>query len=758
MTNILKTMVVKVVGDTTQLGKDLAGVGTMTRNAGASISSAGTSLTSSVTLPIIAAGTGLLTFTNQFNAGMANVASLGEEAAAAVEGWGPMVQEIAVSTGKSTDDMTEGLYNVVSAFGVADDSLEVLDINARASAAGLATTADAINLTSAVTKAYGDTSAESVQHVADLALKTVQLGQTTFPELAASVGSVAPLAQTLGVSMEELFGVMATGTGVTGGASEVSTQLRGIIQSLMAPTGEMTALIESWGFANGTAAIDSMGLQDVINKIVEAAEESGQPLQKYIGSIEGQTLALALAGAQSDNLYNKTLAMFDATGAVNDAFSAQTEGVNAAGFAWQQTTIRLQVFAERLGSALIPAFNQVMTYIDPFVEQALALANQFAALDPRTQTLIVGAFGIAAAIGPLLILLGGAVTGLGAVAGAIGFLFSPIGLIIAVVALLGVAWSQNWGDIQGKTQAVIAWATPYIQQFLNNVTGWWDANGATVIATVTALWLGVQAFTITSLTTIGTAISTALTNIQTWYQNNETQIRAIVSALWGFIQSVTATYIQLWTAIINAALAVINGDWFTFGEQLRIIVDTIWGVIVGLFESYNQILANVTTAMVDGVKDVWNNTDWGAVGDAVIDGLKNALINGTAAIKDAAISVAKAAWEAFTGFNGISSPAKLWEYGGDMNIEGLRKAFLGGKNKLITAVNVATQPLATTAFNNLPVAPATAAPRASDSRPQIVIKITGPIYGFDDFKERVTEIVDDIARRSNQTSRVVFDG
>ena len=37
---------------------------------------------------------------------------------------------------------------------------------------------------------YGDTSAAAVAKASDLALLTVRLGQTTFPELAASIGRV----------------------------------------------------------------------------------------------------------------------------------------------------------------------------------------------------------------------------------------------------------------------------------------------------------------------------------------------------------------------------------------------------------------------------------------------------------------------------------------------------------------------------------------------------------------------------------------
>ena len=115
-----------------------------------------------------------------------------------------------IATGKSTGDLAEGLFQVISAFGDSAETAKLLEINAKAATAGLATTQEAINLTSAVTKAFGDTSAEATQKVADLAFKANELGQTTFAEMAGSIGRVTPLAVELGLTMEDIFGVLAT--------------------------------------------------------------------------------------------------------------------------------------------------------------------------------------------------------------------------------------------------------------------------------------------------------------------------------------------------------------------------------------------------------------------------------------------------------------------------------------------------------------------------------------------------------------------
>jgi TP901 family phage tail tape measure protein len=500
--------------------RDAAGQAADTaKRIGASMQQAGKGLTAGVTLPLLAAGVAAVSFANDFNSGMANVASLGSEAQAAIADWEPMIQQVAIATGKSTADMTEGLYNVVSAFGVADDSVQVLEINARAAAAGLSTTTEAIALTSAVTKGYGDTTAEAVQYAADLALKTVQLGQTTFPELAASIGAVTPLTASLGVSQAELFAVMATGTGVTGNASAVATQLRGVLQSLMAPTTSMSRLMEELGYANGEAMLSSLGLQETIATMVRAAELSGEPLQNYIGSIEGQTLAMSLAGPQADTFTEKLAAMGDVAGTVDEAFAAQTEGVNAAGFQWEQLKVRLEVLAISIGQQLIPVFSQLLTTFEPLLDYVAQAVTWFAGLNPEMQATIFAVVGLVVAIGPLLVGLGVLISSAGTVIGAItafsgavtaagvalGLATIPmwaiiavIAVIIAVVYLVYLAWTNNWGGIQEKTAVV--WA--YILDVFTQLSAWVTGTLIPTLQMLYNVWV----------TEVWPAIQTALQN------------------------------------------------------------------------------------------------------------------------------------------------------------------------------------------------------------------------------------------------------
>lgn len=128
---VLADLIVRVSGDITSLQSDMKRAGDVIGEAGRNISAAGGTLTRNVTLPIAGAATAVVAFATDFNSGMANVASLGSEAQEALAGWTPQIQDIAIGVGKSTGDMTDGLYQVVSAFGVTDDSMAILDTNAR---------------------------------------------------------------------------------------------------------------------------------------------------------------------------------------------------------------------------------------------------------------------------------------------------------------------------------------------------------------------------------------------------------------------------------------------------------------------------------------------------------------------------------------------------------------------------------------------------------------------------------------------------
>ena len=303
---------VPIVGED-ELSKKLAKVQTRVSKFAAGLSSVGSTLTRYVSLPLAAAGLASLKFARDLNEGMANVGTLIPGNRERLEELKKSVQSLSVETGKSTGDIVEGLYETVSAFGDSADTIKNLEIATKAGVAGRAGTLESIQLLSAVTKAYGDTSAAAMQKVSDLSFLTVKLGQTNFPQLAASIGKVASTANTFKVSQEELFGTFATFTGVTGDAAEVATEISSAFSGVMKPTTDMTRAMKNFGFASAGAAMEQLGLRDMM-------------LAVGVASLDPKTKTQALKdiGFNSVKAAKKAMGAKEAIEAISKAAGART--------------------------------------------------------------------------------------------------------------------------------------------------------------------------------------------------------------------------------------------------------------------------------------------------------------------------------------------------------------------------------------------------------------------------------------------------
>lgn len=314
----------------------------------------------------------------EYQTQLANISTLltGTEAevAARTAEIGDQILKVSDKTGVATDNLTDGMYQVISAFGDSADAASILETAAKSAAAGNATTADSINLLSAVTKGYGDTSAAAVQKAADLSFATVRLGQTSFPELAASMGKVIPLAGTLGLEQEQLFGAMATLTGVTGTTAEVVTQLKATMQGFLSPSKNMQAALASMGYESGQALLESKGLQGALDALKDSVHGDELALAGLFSTVEAQNAVMAMAGTQSENLASKTAEMYEAAGAADTAFQRQT---NTLKYTVQTVKNLGKNFLTQIGTNILPYVNDLAEAALPKVQNALENAGDY---------------------------------------------------------------------------------------------------------------------------------------------------------------------------------------------------------------------------------------------------------------------------------------------------------------------------------------------------------------------------------------------
>lgn len=576
---------------------------------------------------------------------LANISTLlsGTEAevAARTSGIGKQILDVSNVTGVAAGDLTDGMYQVISAFGDSADATGILQTAAKAAAAGNATTTDSINLLSAVTKGYGDTSAEAVQKAADLSFVTVRLGQTSFPELASSMGKVIPLAGTMGVEQEQLFGAMSTLTGVTGSTSEVVTQLKATMQGFLSPSKGMTEALKSMGYESGQALLESKGLQGSLDVLKGSVGGNDLAFAGMFSSVEAQTAVLSLAGTQAENFTSKTAEMYAATGAADTAFSRQTDTLSytieviknlGANFLTQMGTnmlpyvkdfaeVALPMVSEALenignffSGTVVPAVQWLIEHID--VIEALALGIGTAVLAFKGYNAVMAIYKLVTAA---------SATGTFTLAGAITALNLPLLAVmvgIAAVVAIGVLLYKNWDTIKAKAAQLwqaIKEKFASVGQFFAKL---WEKIKAPFIAA--ASWFNntviqpiVMIFS-PIIRKIGEIFSTlwqivkALFGVAASWFNN-TVVQPVINFFAPIVGVVGGFFVNLWTGITNVFGSV--AAWFS--EKFS----AAWAAITAVFAPVGDFFSGIWETITTQFTSIGT-----AIGDAVSGAFK-AVVN-----------------------------------------------------------------------------------------------------------------------------------
>lgn len=210
----------------------------------------------------------------------------------------------------SLGDVGKGLYQVISnQIEDAGGNLDVLNASLKFSKVAVTDAADSINLLSGVLNAYGKSNDQAERTAATL-FKTIELGRTTGPELANSLGRVIPVASQLGIRLEEVGAAIAdiTLTGVK--TNEAVTQLRGLMTSLLKPTTAMKDAMKELGFQTGEQIISTLGLQGAFKALVGTTDGSSAALAKLVPRVRGLN-ALIRIGADENSKFAESLKGID---------------------------------------------------------------------------------------------------------------------------------------------------------------------------------------------------------------------------------------------------------------------------------------------------------------------------------------------------------------------------------------------------------------------------------------------------------------
>ena len=163
---------------------------------------------------------------------------------------------------------------------------------------------------------------------------------------------------------------------------------------------------------------------------------------------EGNTGILTRYGITID----KNATSSEALALLQNRFAGQAEAYgNTSAAAVEKVRDKVSEWAEGIGYAIGPA-GTFLTMLPGITSAVTLLGSGVGAVIPHLGGLKVA-------------LLADVIPSIGATIVALGPILIPLAAIAAAVALLALAWSNNWFDIQGKAQAVMDFITGAIRAF-----------------------------------------------------------------------------------------------------------------------------------------------------------------------------------------------------------------------------------------------------------------------------------------------------
>lgn len=547
--------------------------GRQIQKAGNSISNVGASLTKTVTTPIVALGA-------------ASVKSFGE-----VDKSMRLVEQTMGRTKWATADLEKAIKKSASksVFSMQEATDATLNFarqgfNAKKSAQMLTPALDLAAGTatdlSEVTSGLGNTmkvfasQGLTAKQAADILAKAQAQANTTTTELFNAMSVGAPIFKSVGWTMQDL----ATVTDVFGdnsiSGSEGANAMKTGLARLMSPAKEGAAwmkklnleLVDSNGNMKSMKNVQSQ-LHSSFSKLTQ--EQKIQAASALFGKNQ-MSKWLTLIGTSPKTIDKYRTSLDKASNTSSKMGNALMNGV---GGSIEKLKSTFDVFKYSFGEAISGPVKKV-------VDKVTSLIDKFNNLDPAMQKNIAKILGIAAAVGPAILIFGKMVGAVGTVIGKLstlgkwfrtfgslaGIITSPAGIVIGVlagVAAAAVLIYKNWDKLKPAFEKVVEALEP-VKKIFMQVAKQVVKSVQDMIKKVTPVIKSMQKTIVKSMPVIQKAITSAFKKVQ-----------PVLKMAISFIKKVGSVISKVLTKAIKSAMPVVKKIGETFSAVFPVIVQIV---------------------------------------------------------------------------------------------------------------------------------------------------------------------------------------
>lgn len=448
--------------------------GTRIQALGGAITGVGATLTTGLTVPLVGVGAGALTVAANFEEGMSKVQALSGSTASEMELLGEKAKEAGSKTQYSASECADAFSYMSLAGWKANEMIDGLDgVLSLAASSGMQL-AQASDIVTDTLSMFNMQVSES-NYLADVFAYAQANSNTTVEQLSGALLNCGANANAMGYDIEQtsaMLMVMAD-QGLKG--ERAGTALSAVFRDMKNAVKDGNIELNGHKIAVADAEGKYRDMTDILSDVVNATEgltdvERDMALSTIFGadSVKGMNLMLN-AGTDAIKSYDSQLRNAeDSASKMADTMQNNLKGKIT------QLKSALEGAGIAIGENLIPALTTGVNKITDMV-------SAFNKLDPATQKTIVSVGATVAAIGPLMMIGGKLVTGIGKTISLVstvtslagGGLVASLGAVALPLAAVGAgfyAWHEAT-DAANQSIAVSREEMSFMERMMADLTG-----------------------------------------------------------------------------------------------------------------------------------------------------------------------------------------------------------------------------------------------------------------------------------------------
>lgn len=620
-------------------GQKIQEVGNKIKSVGDSIAGLGSKLTATVTTPIVGAFGASAKAAVDWETAFTGVQKTVDASAEGYDQLANNIQKMATETASSANDIA-GVMEIAGQLGITGvDGLTTF--TKTMVELGDTTNMSAEDAATALAR-FMNITGESTGDVEKIGSAIVDLGNnfaTSESEITQMATRLASAGTIAGMSSTDILALSAAMSSVGIQAEAGGTAMT---QTLSA----MTAAVADFE-AGSTEDLDKIAEVANMNAEEFAKAWNEQPIkavQSFIAGLgtldqkgENATLVLDKLGMSGVRQANMLKSLSLASGVLSDAIETSSRAYeeNTALSAeaekrYATMAAKMSQLRERIVQVGVSIGEMLMPYIEKAMDKIEGLVEKWNSLDESQQKNILKFAAIAAAVGPVLLIVGKLISSVGSIVSVVGKVVSGIGLLLSSLGGLSGILGAIVSPIGIVVAAVAALAAGFIYLYntnenfrnaINTLVEDVKANFETMLATIQPFLDGLREAFSNLITALGPVIENMAQTFQGIMKFLAPVFEFIATAIAGVVNGLMAAagpmiaavtnVINIITGIIQAFTALFQGDTTAFFAALQTIFDNSIGLIVNLIQTkiafiiafFNTFGVNIVAVFTN----LWNN-------------------------------------------------------------------------------------------------------------------------------------------------------